>query len=164
MAQSAGSWFAAGVIYAEGSEGRRLARVLGTVVDLTQRKITEEQLRRQNDSLKLLAKTAELLLTADDPSGMMNDVFAAVQQHLNLDGYVNYRTDENEGALVLEAFAGVPSEVLQRSTRLEIGESLSGMVAQTGSTIKSQRTCKIRTSQARHWQSKRASSRTPAIR
>ena len=65
----------------------------------------------------------------------MNDVFAAVQQHLNLDGYVNYRTDENGGALVLEAFAGIPLEVLQRSKRLEFGESLSGMVAQTRATM-----------------------------
>ncbi len=112
-----------------------LVRILGTVVDLTQRKATEEQLGRQNDRLKLLAKTAELLLTADDPSGMMNDVFAAVQQHLNLDGYVNYRTDENGSALVLEAFAGIPLEVLQLSKRLEFGESLSGIVAQTRATM-----------------------------
>src|SRR6185369_8356918 len=118
--------------FGDGEQGR-LGRILGTVVDLTQRKATEEQLGRQNDRLKLLAKTAELLLTADDPSGMMNDVFAAVQQHLNLDGYVNYRTDENGSALVLEAFAGIPLEVLQLS-KLEFGESLSGIVAQTRAT------------------------------
>ncbi|MGH7796441.1 MAG: PAS domain S-box protein [Candidatus Binatia bacterium] len=121
--------------FAGDGEQRRAVRGLGTVSDITSRKRAEEQLRMQNERLELLAKTAEQLLTADDPSGMMDKIFATVQEHLGLDAYLNYRLDENAAALVIEAAAGIPEEFASAYQRLEIGQAFCGTAAQTGEPV-----------------------------
>jgi PAS domain S-box-containing protein len=117
--------------FSQNGERRRAVRGLGTVTDITARKRAEEQLRLQNDRLQLLAKAAEQLLVADDPSVMMREVFATVQHHLGLDGYVSYSIDESGNALVLEASAGIPAELASAYERLSFGQALCGTVAQS---------------------------------
>ncbi|MGH7855061.1 MAG: PAS domain S-box protein, partial [Candidatus Binatia bacterium] len=110
---------------------QRPVRGLGTVTDITARKRAEEQLRLQNDRLQLLAKAAEQLLIADHPSVMMRELFATMQHHLGLDGYLSYRIDESGNALVLEASAGIPAELATAYERLSFGQAICGTVAQT---------------------------------
>ena len=117
--------------YSQKDERQGVVRGLGTVTDITARKRAEEQLRLQNDRLQLLAKAAEQLLVADDPSVMMREVFATVQHHLGLDGYVSYGIAESGDALVLEASAGIPAALSAAYERLSFGEALCGAVAQS---------------------------------
>jgi len=117
--------------FAEHGDRPLLLRGLGTVTDITARKYAEEQLRLQNDRLQLLAKTAEQLLVAGDPSVMMREVFAAVQHHLGLDGYVSHSIDESGNALVLEASAGIPAELATAYERLSFAQAICGTVAQS---------------------------------
>jgi PAS domain S-box-containing protein len=121
-----------GQAYFSGEDAQRHPiRALGTVTDITARKVAEEQLRLQNDRLQLLAKAAEELLVADDPSLMIRQLFATVQQHLGLDGYVNYSIDESGSELVLEASDGIPGELAPAYERLSFGQAICGTVAQT---------------------------------
>jgi PAS domain S-box-containing protein len=117
--------------FAQNGERRPAGRGLGTVTDITARKRAEEQLRLQNDRLELLAKAAEQLLVADDPSAMMREVFGTVQHHLGLDGYVSYSIDASGAALVLEASAGIPAELSSVYRRLSFGQALCGTVARS---------------------------------
>ena len=117
--------------FAEGGDRKRLVRGLGTVVDITARKRVEEQLRLQNDRLQLLTRAAEQLLVADDPRVMMREVFAAVQHHLGLDGYLSYGIDESGNDLVLEASAGIPPELARAYERLSLDQAFCATVAQT---------------------------------
>ena len=117
--------------FSQKDERQRLVRGLGTVTDITARKRAEGQLRLQNERLQLLAKSAEQLLVADDPSVMMREVFATVQYHLGLDGYVSYGIDESGAALVLQASAGIPAELAAAYERLSFGQALGGAVAQS---------------------------------
>jgi len=112
-------------------EQRRAVRGLGTVNDITSRKHAEEQLRIQNERFDLLARTAERLLTAEDPSRMMDEIFGTVQEHLGLDAYLNYRFDEQSAALVIEAAAGIPEVLAGEFQRLDLGQSFCGTAAQT---------------------------------
>jgi PAS domain S-box-containing protein len=112
-------------------ERQPVARGLGTVIDITPRKRAEEQLRQQNDRLQLLAKAAEQLLVANDPTVMMGEVFATVQHHLGLDGYLSYSIDEGREGLVLEASAGIPAELARAYKRLSFGQALCGAVARS---------------------------------
>ncbi len=118
--------------HSQNNERQRVVRGLGTVTDITARKRAEEQLRLQNDRLELLAKAAEQLLVADDPSVMMREIFATVQHHLGLDGYVSYSIAESGDALILEASAGIPAELAAAYERLSFGQALCGAVAQSG--------------------------------
>ena len=119
--------------FAGEGEQRRAVRALGTLTDITARKRTEEQLRHQNVHLQLLAKAAEQLLVADDPSVMMRKVFAIVQAELGLDAYLSYGVDASGGALVLESSFGIAAEIAPAYERLAIqtDESYCGTVANT---------------------------------
>jgi PAS domain S-box-containing protein len=113
-----------------GEDGRRRpTRALGTVTDITERKRTEEQLRQQNDRLRLLAKAAEQLLVAEDAGAVVPKLFAAVCQYLDVDGYLHYELDESGGALTLVSSAGLPMEVAPALARVGFEETYCGAVA-----------------------------------
>ncbi len=110
-------------------EQGRAVRMTGVIQDVTARKQAEETARIRRERVELLATAAEALRSADDPSAMMQQVFEAVQRHLNLDAYFNYRTDEAGSMLVLEACGGIPEDMRASFAQLEFGQALCGRSA-----------------------------------
>ncbi|MBC9175872.1 histidine kinase dimerization/phosphoacceptor domain -containing protein [Pseudoroseomonas ludipueritiae] len=79
--------------------------------------------------LALIAEAAAQLLAADDPSGMVDDLFRLIQTELRLDVFVNYRLTE-AGLLKLEAHGGLTPAEVEAVATLELGQAICGRVAQ----------------------------------
>jgi two-component sensor histidine kinase/putative methionine-R-sulfoxide reductase with GAF domain len=79
--------------------------------------------------LALIAEAAAQLLAADDPSGMVDDLFRLIQSELRLDVFFNYRFTE-DGLLELEAHGGLTPEEAAAGATLELGQAVCGQVAQ----------------------------------
>lgn len=78
--------------------------------------------------LALIAEAAAQLLAADDPSGMVDDLFRLIQAELRLDVFFNYRLAE-AGVLELEAHGGLTPAEAEAGARLELGQAVCGQVA-----------------------------------
>ncbi|MDJ0275672.1 histidine kinase dimerization/phosphoacceptor domain -containing protein [Sphingomonas sp. 2R-10] len=77
--------------------------------------------------LRLLGEAADRLLAADDPAGMVDDLFTLIADELRLDVFFNYRLDGD--ALLLETHGGLTSAEAASFERLAIGEAVCGCVA-----------------------------------
>jgi PAS domain S-box-containing protein len=97
--------------------------------DITPRKRAEETLRKQSERLRLLWETAAVLLTADDPEGMLRTLLGMIGPHLGVDAYFNHVLDDTGDALRLSSCEGVSGESARHLARLELGEGVSGTVA-----------------------------------
>lgn len=97
--------------------------------DMTARKRAEEILRKQSDQLRMLWEAAAVLLIADDPDAMMQQVFAKVSDHLGVDTYFHFAVDETGEALRLVSCIGISDETARSVKRLEFGRAVCGMVA-----------------------------------
>ena len=79
--------------------------------------------------LHLIAEVAASLLAATDMASMVDETFALIQDELKLHVYINYRFDEADGALILEAHGGLDAAQAEDIARLEIGQAVCGSVA-----------------------------------
>jgi two-component system CheB/CheR fusion protein len=104
----------------------------GTVQDITEMKIAETALRENEARFMLLSETAEQLLMAEDPLGIINDLCKKVMIHLDCHVFFNFLTDENAGRLHLNAYAGIPDEEAGRIEWRDYGATLCGCVARDG--------------------------------
>lgn len=109
----------------------KAVRMVGVSLDVTQRRRNEDGIRRQNERLRILADAAERLLSADDTSRMVFDLFNTVSQRLGLDGYFNFMVAEDGTALRLDSCAGIPEDAKRGIQRLEFGQAVCGTVALT---------------------------------
>jgi len=96
--------------------------------DITERKRTEEVLRRRAKSLKLLSDCAMRLLTAPCPEPLLQQIFDDLAKHLGLEVYLNYLVAE-DGWLHLNASAGLDDQPHGRPEYLRIGEAVCGTAA-----------------------------------
>jgi PAS domain-containing protein len=76
------------------------------VLDITERKRTEEVLRQRNERLAQLSETVAHLLTAEDPTLMVRELFEKVCRHLDVHVYFNFMVNDQGDALRLDSFAG----------------------------------------------------------
>lgn len=106
----------------EAAERRRLNKD-------TSRTRAEEQIRKQNERLRLLSEAAVHLLTADEPQAMMRGLFLKIAPHFGLDTYFNFMVSEAGDALRLESCTGIPDGSSNSITRLEFGQAICGTVA-----------------------------------
>jgi len=97
--------------------------------DITPRKRAEETLRKQSDRLRLLWEAAAVLLSADDPDGMLRTLFGKIGPHLGVDAYFNHVVTENGDALRLSSSEGVSAESVRHLAHMELGDGLIGGVA-----------------------------------
>ncbi|MFO0580108.1 MAG: response regulator [Polyangia bacterium] len=89
-----------------------------------------ERLRESNERLKLLADTANRLLTEAHPEDFLGQLYAQIAAHLGLEIFLHYRVDENGGSLTLETAGGVSSTPGTSYYRLSFGQDGSGTAAQ----------------------------------
>ena len=106
---------------------RRQYELRDQFVDLER---AEGTLRIQSERQRLLGEAAAILLSTDEPDAMMHALFAKVAPHFRLDAYFNYMLNDVGDALWLESFDGISGEDARTVERLDLGEAVSGLVAQ----------------------------------
>lgn len=115
-------------------EERRIAE---DQLRVTLRGVTESEraLRASEARFKLLSDSASLLLSAEDPQGVVSQLCDDVMKHLDCQVFFNYLADPAEGRLRLNAWAGIPDEEARRIEHLDYGVAVCGCVARDGHRI-----------------------------
>jgi PAS domain S-box-containing protein len=103
---------------------------IGSVLDITDRKLVEVAVRKQSERLRLLWEAAAVLLSAADPDSMLRALFGKVRKQLDVDTYFNFVVDDAGESLRLVSCAGVSDETAQSIHRLQFGQAICGTVAQ----------------------------------
>lgn len=106
---------------------RRQYELRDQFVDLAR---AEATLRMQSERQRLLGEAAAILLSTDEPDAMMHALYAKIAPHFRLDAYFNYMLNDVGDALWLESFDGISSDDVRAVERLDLGEAVSGLVAQ----------------------------------
>ncbi len=103
--------------------------------DITESKQAEEELRKSNRRLEILAETAGQLLISGRPQAIINELCRKIMNHLGCQVFFNYLVDEQRGCLQLNAWEGISDETVGGIERLDYGEAVSGCVARDGRRI-----------------------------
>lgn len=103
--------------------------------DITESKQAEEELRKSNRRLEILAETAGRLLISGRPQAIINELCRKIMNHLGCQVFFNYLVDEQRGCLQLNAWEGISDETVGGIERLDYGEAVSGCVARDGRRI-----------------------------
>ena len=91
------------------------------------RDVTEQ--KRAEERARLLWEAAAVLLTANDPDGMLRELFARIGPHVGVDVYFNHVVDESGDALRLASCEGIAVDTARAIARLEFGQAVAGTVA-----------------------------------
>jgi ammonium transporter len=103
------------------------------VRDITEKRESEERLRRQAEYLATLHEVSLTLMERLEVSELLENIILRAAQLLSVqDGYIYVRDEEND-VLRLDAGIGIFAESI--GTELAMGEGLSGHVWQTGETL-----------------------------
>ena len=116
----------------------RSGRIVGAskvARDITARKLAEQALGHQDEQLRLLWESADVLLTADQPETLLRGVFDKIAASLSLDAYVSFVAGEPDEQLRLESWAGLEDADVEALRDPRAGESLSRRVAETREPI-----------------------------
>jgi PAS domain S-box-containing protein len=108
---------------------------LVTVVDVTRVRQVETDLRASRARFKLLSDVARRLLTADNPSQVIEELCRNVMVHLDCDTFFSFLADEATGRLRLNTYAGVSRETAANVEWLDSGVSVHGSPAGDGRQI-----------------------------
>jgi len=108
---------------------------VAVVLDITERKRMEEEVRNAELHFRLLSDVAGRLLASDNPQGLVNDLCRKVMEHLECHVFFNFLVDEKAGRLRLNAYDGIPDEEARKIQWLDFGVAVSGCVARDGSRM-----------------------------
>ena len=108
--------------------GGPIVRIVGTQVDLTER-------RRAEHRATLLADVTAQLLSSPQPQQVVDALCRKVMDHLGCHVFFNFLLDEESGRLRLNACGGVPEEMVPQVQWLECGAAVCGCVARDGRRI-----------------------------
>jgi len=98
-------------------------------LEITERKQTQESLKRQAARFELLAHTANELLQTGKPQELVHSLCRKVMEHLDCQVFFNFLVDEEAGKLRLNASAGIPDEEAKRIEWLDYGAAVCGCAA-----------------------------------
>ena len=99
-------------------------------LDISARMQAEATLLKQSEKLRLLWEAAAVLLSQDDPSQMLDGIFAKIAARFGLDCYFNFMVDDSGQRLKLASTAGVDEVTRQQVVELDFGSAVCGWVAQ----------------------------------
>ncbi len=89
----------------------------------------EDERRKQNHRLQILAQAAGKLLSTTEPDKFLQELFQQLSAHLQVDAFFQFLTTETGDALRLASYGGVPENSARKIKRLEFGEAVCGTVA-----------------------------------
>jgi len=104
-------------------------------LDITGLKKAEEELRKTNRRLEILAETASRLLVSGRPQMIISDLCRNIMPHLDCQVFFNYLVDEKQDRLHLNACDGIPEETARDIEWLDFGVAVCGCVAREGRRI-----------------------------
>jgi len=109
--------------------------LLGTFVDISDRKKAELALAKNASRLDLLSRTAGELLQTDKPLKLVESLCGRVMEHLGCQVFFNFLVDKQAGKLHLNACAGVPENEAKKIEWLDFGTAVCGCAARDGCRI-----------------------------
>jgi len=103
--------------------------------DITERKKAEEDMARSEARFRLLSETSGMLLAAENPQNIINELCRRVMEHLDCQAFFNFLVDEEASRLHLNASAGIPEDEARRIEWLDYGVAVCGCAALEESRI-----------------------------
>ena len=100
--------------------------------EIEARKQADALLRRYNLRLEILSYTASRLLQSGDPRAIVEDLCLRVMAFLDCQTFLNFIMDEGQGALRLNAYAGISRDEVDRIRQLDSADAICGRNAQDG--------------------------------
>ena len=110
-------------------ESGSVALVVEKAINITERKLVSEQMRKSNQRLDLLAETASELLKSDSPQKVVDSLCHKILTFLDCQAFFNYLVDEEKKCVHLNAFGGIPEEDAKKMEWLDYGVGLCGCSA-----------------------------------
>lgn len=104
--------------------------IVGTGIDITERKKSEERLRSYAAGLKLLADSATRLLSTERPGDSLGGIFDAVAAHIGVRIYLNYFVEKEGKTLRLQRHRGLAPEIARQMELVEFGRTFCSTAAQ----------------------------------
>ncbi len=98
--------------------------------DVSTIKNVEKTIANKHETHILLYEAANHLLFKHEPKEILDSLFLELSNFLDVDVYFNYLLDESGGKLKLTNFGGINATTEKELEWLEIGEAVSGFVAQ----------------------------------
>ncbi len=109
--------------------------LLGSFIEITERKQAEEALQKNTVRLEILSDTASRLLASENPQEIVKELCVRVMNYLDCHTFFNFIVDENAGKLHLNTYAGIPDKSARGIEWLNYGVAICGCVALDGQQI-----------------------------
>jgi PAS domain S-box-containing protein len=122
-------------IYPLRDEEGNIREVVVIHEDITQSKLAAEALTQSNEKLALLYSMSSGLLLHREPKEFISRIFRQLAHHLELEIYINYLLDKESQRLKLHSYSGLNEHLAQQIEWREIGETISGIVAQKKQSV-----------------------------
>jgi two-component system, cell cycle sensor histidine kinase and response regulator CckA len=115
-------------------EGAKVVRVHGSFQDVTERRLMQSARERQQRRVALLADVSRRLVICDDVGPVLKGIFADIARELEVDVFAHYMVAPGN-RLILESSMGLSEAQQKDFSALGFGQSLCGLVAQTGEGV-----------------------------
>ncbi len=129
-------WFLSrNVVFAREEQGRPV-QILGTALDITDRKQQDAILRSGRERQELLLEISRMILDMPvDRGAWTRAIYEKVAAHLDVDLCLNFLLDGKTRALHLLVGLGIPDALVERAQRLDPGQAFCSDVVDSGRSM-----------------------------
>jgi PAS domain S-box-containing protein len=112
------------VVFDESVQPPKPLKFLGVLLDITDRKSAEEQLKRRNLHLQLLHRATADLLLGHPPADLLRGLLPQIAANFNTEVFMLYEARNGDGRLHLEACSGVSEDQQRKLQTLRYGRAI----------------------------------------